>query len=214
MAMDQEAAELRTVLRGISWDTYESILRDHEDRSAPRFTYDRGTLEIMSPMVIHDRYKVLFEYFVAVLAEEAGTEIYGLGSTTFKREELERGFEPDACFYIAHIAEVHGKDRLDMAVDPPPDLVIEIDITHSSLDKLSIFRSMGVPEVWRYDGERLEFRFATSDGYELQPRSHWLPMLYADALAVLLREGPDYGDVAWIRRVRAWARALPGDHSA
>src|SRR5579875_1323449 len=209
MAAVQSAQERRMVLHNVAWDTYARLLRDHANASAPRFTYDRGTLEIMSPLPERERYNRAIQLLLPVIAEEMGTELYSLGSTTFNREDLQRGFEPDSCFYIQNAACMHGRDRIDLHIDPPPDLVVEIDITHPSIDKLSIYAHIGVPEVWRYDGERLEI-LALEDGrYAESPRSHVLPAVTFAALTTLLPASKDVGDIAWIQRVRAWARALP-----
>ncbi len=141
-ATTQGAPEPRIVLSNIEWETYERLLADQADSSAPRFAYDRGALEIMSPLPEHERYNRTIAALVESVAEELGLDGENLGSTTFKREDLERGFEPDSCFYIQHEAAVRGKSALDLRVDPPPDLVIAIDITHPSLDKFPIYAAL------------------------------------------------------------------------
>lgn len=203
MAVASSAPDQRMVLHHISWDTYEGILRDHADSSVPRFSYDQGTLEIMSPFSVHERYIRLLEIFVLGIAGELGVDVYSLGSTTFKREDLQRGLEPDACFYGQNQAAIRGKDKLDLNVDPPPDLAVEIDITHSSIDKLGIYGALGVPEVWRYDGERVEMLVHAGDHYVAGARSQAFPAVSAAALTTLLNEGAGLGDVAWLRRVQA-----------
>src|SRR6516164_2611227 len=147
--------EQRVVLHNVSWETYEHILAEHSDCSSPRFTFDHGELEIVTLSPEHERYNRRIADLIGVLADEMDVEAEDLGSTTFKRQELERGFEPDSCFYVENIERVHGKDRIDLAVDPPPDLVVEVDITSPSISKLPIFAEFGIPEVWRFDGERL-----------------------------------------------------------
>ena len=141
--------EQRTLLQNVSWETYECLLADHTDASSPRFTFDRGALEIMSPSSEHEEYKLALTMMVEMLAEGLGMDIRSLGSTTFKRSELERGFEADACFYIQSADRVEGKIRIDPAVDPAPDLVIEIEITAPALNKLPVYAAFRVPEVWR-----------------------------------------------------------------
>lgn len=207
MATTQSAPERRMVLHNVGWDTYERLLRDHANASAPRFAYDRGTLEIMSPLPEHERFNRAIQLLVAVIAEESGTDVYSLGSTTFNREDLQRGFEPDSCFYVQNAARVHGKDRIDLGVDPAPDLVVEIDITHPSLDKLPIYAQLGVPEVWRYDADRLEILVLEGDAYAATPQSHIFPVVTAAALTALLPVSATVGDIAWMRQIRAWARS-------
>lgn len=208
MVTAQRAQERRLVLYNIGWDTYERLLRDHADASAPRFTYDRGTLEIMSPLPEHERLNRAIQLLVPVIAEAIGVELDSLGSTTFNREDLQRGFEPDSCFYVQNAARVRGRDRIDLHVDPAPDIVVEIDITHPSLDKLPIYAQIGVPEVWRCVGARLEILVLAGDHYEPSSHSAAFPSVTAAALTTLLPASLELGNVAWIRRARAWAHEL------
>ena len=144
MATDLSPPEQRVLLTGVSWDTYERLLTDLENQSAPRLTYDRGLLEITKPSGEHERYNRAVALLVEVLAEELNIDVDNLGSTTFRREDIERGFEPDSCFYIQNADKVRGKARIDLTTDPSPDLVIEIDITSGSLDKFPIYAQVGV----------------------------------------------------------------------
>ncbi len=210
MAVAQSAQERRTLLYNIGWDTYKRLLRDHADAGSPRFTYDRGTLEITSPLPEHERFNRALQLLLPVLAGELGIEIYSLGSTTFDREDLQRGFEADSCFYVQNAQRVQGRERIDLQVDPPPDLVIEIDITHPSLDKLPIYAQIGVPEVWCFDGERLRILVLENDGYADSPRSRALPPVTVQGLTALLPASIGSGDIAWIRQARTWAQTLSG----
>ena len=147
------------LLRNIPWATYEAMVEDPANRHV-RMTYDRGSLELMSPLSPHETLLVYFRRMIEALAFELGIPIKGLGATTLKREDVERGLEPDASFYFANERRIRGKKRLDLTIDPPPDLAIEIDITSSSLNRQSIYASLGVPEIWRFDGESLRVGFA------------------------------------------------------
>ena len=140
-------------LSGISWQTYERLPTELSDRRL-RLTYNRGSLEIMSPSPEHEFGKEMLGRFVETLAEEFEIEIYPLGSTTFKRPELSSA-EPDKCFYIRNISAVQGKARLDPFEDPAPDLIIEVDITSSSHNRLQVYADLGVAEVWIYSGQSL-----------------------------------------------------------
>jgi len=142
----------KVVLSGVSWDAYERLLAEHQDSATTRFAYDRGTLEIMILSLRHERLKHGLATLVEFIAEELQIDVEGAGSTTFRREDLERGFEPDACFYFKDAEYIRRKDEIDVTIDPPPELVIEIDITSPSLNKFPIFAAIGVAEVWRYDG--------------------------------------------------------------
>jgi Uma2 family endonuclease len=206
MATVLNPPEQRVLLKNIDWQTYESLLAAQRDRSAPRFTYDGGSLEIMSPSAEHEEIKETMALLVNIWAEENEIDIRGLGSTTFRREDLSRGFEPDACFYIQSVDLIKGKTDLSLDVDPPPDLVIEIDITSSSLDKLAIFALVGVPEVWRYDGEKVSVFRLEGQAYSKQPVSISLPGLAADLISSLLQESRGMRRPDWLRRVRNLGR--------
>src|SRR5207253_9931566 len=140
----------RVIIRDVSWQTYECLLKDLENRSAPRLAYDRGILEIMSPPFGHEEVNRALAAIVEIVLEEMEIDFRNAGSTTFKREDQERGFEPDSSFYIRNVERVRGKNKLDMNVDPPPDLLIEVDLTHNSLNKFPLYTALAVPEVWRY----------------------------------------------------------------
>jgi Uma2 family endonuclease len=200
--------EQRVVLSDISWETYERLLQDLADSSAPRLTYDQGVLEIMSPLSEHEQYNRNLSLLVEVFAEELDIEIGNLGSTTFKREEFERGFEPDSCFYIQHESQIRNRRRIALPEDPPPDLVIEIDLTNSSIDKFPVFAQLGVPEVWRVTRGKLEILRLRRDRYAKQPSSSVLPPLTAADLAELLESSLSMKRTAWLRHLREHFRKL------
>jgi Uma2 family endonuclease len=136
-----------------------------------------------------------------------GIEAEDLGSTTFRREDLERGFEPDSCFYIQNEERVRGKDRIDLAVDPPPDLVIEIDITSPSFSKLPIYAQIGVPEVWRYDGERLKILVLEGSDYVETAESAVFPPVTSNVLTDFVEKSKTTRRMVWLEAVRGWARS-------
>lgn len=206
MATIQSLPEQRTVMHQVSWATYQGLLHDHESRSSPRFAYDRGTLEIMTPLPEHERYSRFIEFLLAVVEEEIGIKVYNFGSTTFSREDVQQGFEADTCFYIEHASRVRGKARIDLHVDPPPDLVVEIDITNPSLEKLPIYAQLGVPEVWRYVGGSMQILLLESGGCRQAQRSRAVPLMTADALSRLVGESTGLSQGEWLRQVRTWIR--------
>ncbi len=156
--------EQRIQLSGISWQTYQVLLRELSDRRL-RLTYNRGILEIMAPSPEHELYKKLLGRFVETIAEELRISIYPVGSTTLNRPDISSGLEPDDCFYIQNRTAVKGKKRIDLTHDPPPDLAIEIDLTNSAKNRLEVLANIGVPEVWRYDGISLTI-------YQLQKKKY------------------------------------------
>lgn len=198
--------EARVILHHVSWSLYEQLLAEHADRSSPRFAYDRGELEITVPSYEHEELNRLIDNCIAIIALEWNIEYCNAGSTTFKREDLERGFEPDSCFYVQRAGQIAGKKRLDLIVEPPPDLVLEIDIPHPSLDKLSIFAAVGVPEVWRYDGERIRMLRLAGSSYVEHERSLAFPGLQREHLAELLAASHQMSRTAWLRHVRTWVQ--------
>lgn len=207
-----DVREHRVVLRNIRWDTYERLLTERGEDRSPRYTYDRGRLEIVSPRLPeHERLVRDIESLVAILALETGTPIESFGETTFRLEELQQGFEPDGCFYIRNEPRVRGKDRIDLRVDPPPDLVVEIDITNPSIEKDAIYARIGVPEVWRCDRSRVQVLLLQADGYVAGAESGALPGVTVEALDRLLGERRRMGRTAWLGRVRSWAREIAGN---
>ena len=195
--------EQRVVLRNVSWETYERLLEEHLDCSAPRFTYDQGVLEIMSPSAEHEWYNQLISDLVKLLARELRIDILSLGSTTFKRDLTKRGFEPDSCFYVTRVREVRGKTRLDMAVDPAPDLVVEIVVTHPEVSKFSLYAELAIPEVWTYDGSRLVMYQLRGQEYIVAPSSRVFRGLDAQQLGEFLELGKTLDSLAWPDEVLA-----------
>ncbi len=204
--------EQRVVLRDVSWETYERLLADLENSSAPRLTFDRGVLEIMSPLSEHEKANRTISLLVEVFAEEMGLEIENLGSTTFKREDMQRGFEPDSCFYVRNADRIRGKKRIDPAVDPPPDLVIEVDLTSDSLKKFDLYAQFGVPEVWRYESELLNVFVLNLDQstYISVPASRIFPQLTAAILSSFIQDSQSSTRLEWLKKLRAWLQEQRG----
>jgi Uma2 family endonuclease len=145
--------EQRVVFRNINWQGYRQLLEILGDRHAAKLTFDRGTLEITMPLEEHEFSGRLIELFIRILVVELGLKIKTMGSTTLDRSDLDRGAEPDNAYYIQNQPRVAGR-KVNLATDPPPDLVVEIDITHTDINKPALYASMGVPELWRYDGSK------------------------------------------------------------
>lgn len=158
------SGEKRVTLHGLNWQGYQQILRALPEARAARLTYDRGMLEITRPLEDHEFFTRLVELFVRILVVESGMKLKTMGSTTMDREELDRGSEPDCAYYIQNQPQVAGRN-VDFTTDPPPDLVVEVDITHTDIDKNRLYAAMGVPEFWRYNGR--EWRI-----YQLQGKSY------------------------------------------
>jgi Uma2 family endonuclease len=209
MSIGSSQPETRVVLSGISWPTFEAILAETKSRGT-RFTYDRGYLEMMSPSREHERAKRFIGRMIEAATEELGIPISSASSTTLKAEWDERGLEADESYYIANESRVRGRDELDLRKDPPPDLAIEVDISSSSLDQLSIYATLGVPEVWLYDGVSLKVLQLQPDGtYSQQRQSCAFPFLPLDGIEGFLARRDETDETTWIRSFRAWVRELP-----
>ncbi len=206
MATAAVPVEQRVILYGVTWETYERLLAEHPDAPSPRFTYDEGTLQIMVLSRRHEEPNRTLAILLEVLAEEWGIDLCRLGSVTLKRRDLEKGFEPDSCFYIANALAVRDKGELDLLVDPPPDLMIEVDVTSSSLPRMPIFAAFGVPEVWRYDGTRVVMYRLEQGRYVEAEHSTALPPLTAEVATRFLESSREIPSTKWYRQVRDWAR--------
>lgn len=204
MATVVKVPEGRVVLYDISWATYEDLLADLGENGGIRLAYDRGVLEIMSPSVEHEEYNRTLNLLVEILASERGIDIKNVGSMTVKRKTLGGGFEPDSSFYIQNAERMRGKSRFDAEVDPPPDLVIEIEITHPLLEKLPLYASMGVPEIWRYDGERLKIFHLQEREYVERSESVAFPGLAAGTLSSWMAQSKTQRRSVWIKMLREW----------
>lgn len=197
----------QVLLQGVSWTTYQALIRDLESEPGKRLTYDQGALEIMVPLPPHEGYKRLMGRMVEVTTEETETEIRSLGSTTWSREDLAKGLEPDECYYIQHEQVIRGKGDIDLTVDPPPDLAIEVDNTSSSMNRMAIYAALGVPEVWRFDGQTLTIYGLVGGIYRPQNSSSALPLLQASDILQFLQASQSMGETTWIREFRTWVRA-------
>ena len=205
MATVASPAERLVALKGVSWETYERLLAEHQDQSGTRFTYNEGTLEIMVLSARHEHPSEILKLLVQMIAGELGIDVYPLGSTTFKRPNLLKGFEPDGGFYIARAEEMEGRE-VDPATDPPPDLIIEVDITSWSLDRFPIFAAFGVPEVWRYDGSRVVIYRLEAGRYVEVENSAALPPVTGAVATGFLELRRQIRSTEWLRRVREWAQ--------
>jgi len=195
------------LLHEVSWEEYEAILALLPDNPRFRLSYNQGILQIMTLSPRHERLKSLFAHLLAVLTEELDLNLVGLGSTTFRRAEAARGTEPDECYYIHQAERIAGLDTIDLTTDPPPDLVVEVDISHPSLDKFPIYASLRVPEVWRHNGDSLQFFRLSEDRYTQTPASGIFPFLPAEVLASFVQQVIAYGIIPMIRAFRSWVRA-------
>jgi Uma2 family endonuclease len=164
---DPRAVDQRVFLHDVSWAEYEGFLRMRGEKSVPRATYLEGEMELMVPSWYHEDDKKKLARLVEAWSEEAGIGLVGGGSWTLKKENEERGAEPDECYVVM---------RTKRALPPPaPDFAIEVVWTHGGIDKLDVYRKLGVLEVWYWKDRRLSFHALRGDQYEEVTRSEVLP---------------------------------------
>lgn len=208
MATAQRAiAEQRIVMHGISWDTYQRLLAERGDGPVPRICFDQGELELMSPSKEHGKYRRLLSRMIDHWTLENQIPIDSTGATTLKCEAGQHGAEADECFYIRNEHLVRGRRSLDIDVDPPPDLAIEIDISSSSIDKLSIYAGLALPEVWLFTGEALTVYELRSDGrYQAVEESINLPGFPVKDVVDWIARAETTDETSWALAFQNWIR--------
>lgn len=199
-------AEQQLLLHDITWETYERLLAESVENCGTRFTYDEGNLQIMVVSAGHERPNRTLSALVEIVAEETGRDFSRFGSTTFKRKDLLKGFEPDSCYYFQHAAAIRDRDHLDLNLDPPPELVIEVDISRSSLNRFPIFAAVGVREIWRYDGERVQFYALREAAFQVISESLFLSPMTSSQATIFLEQARTEKATVWLRAVREWVR--------
>jgi Uma2 family endonuclease len=196
------------VLENIDWTTYSQLLHAFGRYPGIRLTYDRGQLEIMSPILRHDRDSRFLMRLIEALTEELDLPLLPGGSTTLRRRVHQQGGEPDECFWIANAARMAGRQRIDLRRDPPPDLAVEVDVSRSSLDRMGIFATLGIPEIWRLQGNKLTFHVRSADGkYRRAARSQSFPQISPTDLMPFIQAARKDGDQnPLLRRFRKWVQ--------
>jgi Uma2 family endonuclease len=187
---------------GVSWNTYLQVHQVLGDDSNVRLTFSHGVLEIMSPKRPHEQITRLVDMVVTLLAFELGQNVDNCGAMTLRFESAQRGGEPDSCFYLANEAVVRRLQKIDLQVHPPPDIVLEVDITNPSLDKFGLYVAGRIPEVWRFDGLRMSFYALVDEKYEIIQTSLSFPTLTAEMLESYLRIGREQGSATMLKQVK------------
>jgi Uma2 family endonuclease len=196
--------EKRVTLRNLDWQAYQQLRSLLEERTHARLTYDRGTLEITMPLEDHEFATRLIELFIRILVAEMGMKLKTMGSTTLSREDLDRSAEPDDAYYIQNQPLVAGRN-VDLSMDPPPDLIVEIDITNTDIDKNKLYASMGVPEFWRFNGEEWRVYQLQNGSYVERDRSPTFPIVEKTDLYRFLQEC-QHDEIQAELNFRAWVR--------
>jgi len=206
MVVTNTLAEQRTLLHNISWETFETLLKETGEDRASQFAYDGSTLEIMTPLFEHENPKCNFHNLIIALAEEMNIEIKSAGSTTLKRKIVRKGIEPDNCYYIQNELAVRGRETIDLTNSPPPDLAIEIDITSSSVNKFDIYSGLEVNELWRYDGKNLKFYQLLEAEYVECEFSIAFPFVSVKDMSIFIEQSKIMGEIALLKSFRDWVQ--------
>lgn len=205
--LETAIAEKRMTFYGLSWQAYKQIANALSESSRARLTYDDGTLEIVMPLELHEFSSILFGRFVYILAVELGLSIKSMGSTTLDRKDLLKGVEPDQAFYIQNQPLVKGRD-VDIYKDPAPDLVIEVDITHTDIRKVSLYANLGVPELWQYNGQVWKiYQLQNTGQYQEVEVSPTFPSVPKERLYQFLSEARE-DEIGAEVNLRTWMREL------
>jgi len=199
----------RVLLHDVTWHEFESILEELGEHRGTRIAYDNGILEIMAPLPEHESDKETIGDLLKAFLEEQDIEFLTLGSTTFKNSQTLKGIEPDQCFYIQHESAVRGKKRLDLSIDPPPDLVLEVDVT--SRTHPETYAALGVPELWRRQGNRIQIYVLQSGQYVEATDSPNFPGWYLHTvIPTYVEQSQAIGRNKTMRAFRNWVREEMG----
>ena len=195
----------RVILQDVTWQEFEAILEELGEHRATRLAYGGGTLEIRMSLPEHEKAKVILGDLVKILLEELNIDCECFGSTTFKRQDMAQGIEPDDSFYIQNYARMIGKERIDLTIDPPPDLAIEVDVT--SRTQLSAYEALGVPELWRYEHHRLQISVLQDGKYVASDFSPTFPKLpIIEIISQYVEQSRTLGRSSVLRAFRQWVR--------
>ena len=199
-------AETRTLLENISWQTFKAMLADMGSSRNTRLAYENGRLEILTPFMAHENSNRVIEGFIGVLCEKLELEIKRSGSLTLTRDDLERGGEPDSSYYIQNEYRVINNEKIDLNIDPPPDLVLEVEYSKPKVDKFKIYAAIGIPEFWRFNGSVLRIYLLNDGQYIEVEQSPTFGEVPVKEIPRFIQETRINGEMATTRAFRAWVR--------
>ena len=198
----QARGEQRVIFYHLDWAAYQQILQAIGEDNHHHFNYNCGTLEITMPLEEHEFYRELIGLFIRILVVELGLKIKSMGSTILTRQDLDRGAEPDNAYYIQNHAQVVGK-KINLSQDPPPDLVVEVDITHTDINKLELYARLGVPELWRFNGQIWRIYHLENNSYQEVELSPTFPLVPKSKLYEFLTTAQE-DEVQAEKNLRQW----------
>ncbi len=205
--IQQNITENRVILNNITWETFKQIIKELGEKRVIRLAYDQGIVEIMTPFGQHEYSNRFIDNLIIVIALELNLNIKTMGSLTLKKEMVKKGVEPDSCYYLNNEPLVRNKQDIRLDIDPPPDLVLEIDMSNSSLNKLPIYVALGVPEIWRYDGNQLiAFILNDQKNYVKSDYSLTFPWLKLADILPFIDQSLRDGETATLKQFRQWIK--------
>lgn len=207
--IERMTPETTLTLRGVSWETYEDLLKAVGEAPALRISYNEGVLQIITVSFEHEYFSEVLDQLVGRFSQIARIKILFFGRATMKSQKKLKGSEPDACFYVQGAALIGNRFRLDLNSDPAPDIVVEVDIHHDSLGKFPIYATLGVSEIWHYDGTRLSIHQLREGRYEEVETSPALPLLTASVLTRFLKLSEEEDQYETLLAFENWLRAQP-----
>ena len=200
----QVLIEQSIILHNVSWETYEKLMKDHENQSIPRFTYQNGELEIFMPSEKHEEIIRAVEVIVSTFIEEKDLDMRSLGSTTFKLGSMKNGVEPDCCYYIQNVEKVKGVGKINLEKHPAPDLIVEFDITSPSINRFPIYAKFGVNEIWQYQKDEVKIFTLSGNKYFETSKSQAFPTVTGAILSKFIAESQTEKRSLWVKNVRNW----------
>jgi len=206
--LDSSIAEQYVQLHPVSWETFNQLLEELGDNRNKRLTYYQKPLQIMSPLGKHESNNRFIDDLIRAITDELGLNLKKFGSLTLKSQPLQQGVEPDSYYYITNEYRVRSKENIDLEIDPPPGLVLEVDITSGSLNKLPIYANFRVPEFWQYDGQKLTVFLLekSSNIYREVDKSQIFPFLDLKQIPQLIHHSLEIGETATLKQFRQWVK--------
>ena len=209
--ISQLPEDASVTFRDVSWDEYEELLEQVGEAPGLRITYDNGSLHVMTISAEHEKYALFINSLIAGIRLRLRMDILAFGSATMRKPKRNAGHEPDACFYVQTAPLIGNRVQLDFETDPPPDIVVEVDVHHDSRSRFRVYAALGVPEIWRYDGQAMTIYHLSKEGdgqeYVAGDTSTGLPMLSAQLLTEMIERMRRDGELSALLAFDEWLQS-------
>ncbi len=209
--VSQLPEDASVTFRDVSWDEYEELLEQVGEAPGLRISYDNGSLRVMTISAEHEKYTLFINSLIAGIRLRLRMDILAFGSATMRKPKRSAGHEPDACFYVQTAPLIGNRVQLDFETDPPPDIVVEVDVHHDSRSRFRVYGALGVPEIWRYDGQAMAIYHLSEEGrgqqYVERDTSAALPMLSTTLLTEMLERMRKDGELSALLAFDEWLQS-------